>query len=678
MVHSSSARLAFLFSFVILPLFASSNLAQCGNYFKTSYHAVDKIRDINGGPFLLDDWTGDGRRDFWNFRPNPNNSTADIIIYPASVSGYWNWDSPIILNTGLPSSMSSYNTFFIVKDFNSDSMVDLFMIDAFTVGKIYKNNGNGSLVALAYNDSFGNYIGVADVNSDGLLDWIDWIGVPNQGNSIGYRLGSADGTFAPRVSIITNTEMIGSSKVIGDFNGDGKPDIAYGSSGSYRVLLNTGGGLFSVGSLVSGGQWFILFDVTDFNSDGRADILARAVGSQEGLSILYGQANGTLSTTELPNINNFRASYSLADFNGDGKTDIIQYSDSQYSIYTNDGTGGFSRVDYPRSLTSTPGGLIFEDFSGDHKADIWDSGQANVFNEIVILIKENGCQPFGETKRANFDGNFFGDLVMWNGAAGRWSSRNGVWGVGNTPTTNVNWGSEALGDIPAPGDYDGDGKTDYSVYRNTEGNWYILLSSTSTWLVTHFGLPNDVPVPNDYDGGGKTDIAVFRPRDGNWYVWRTETQSFAAVHFGTNGDKPVPSDYDGDGKTDVAVFRPSEGNWYWLKSSDFNWNVVHWGISTDIPVPGDFDGDGKSDVAVYRDGAWYVLRTSNGVYGIFNWGTTGDIPFAFNRAGDLSEIVVYRPSQGWWYNLRYSTGFVFVIQFGGPGDSPVNFGFPNN
>ena len=669
---------AILFLLLVLPGFASNDFGQCGNYFKTDYHAVDKIHDINGGSFRLDDWTGDGRRDFWNFRPNPNNATADIVIYPASASGYWNWDSPIVLNTSLPSTMNSYNSFFIVKDFNSDGMIDLFMIDSFTIGHIYKNSGSGSLIALASNDSFGNYIGVADVNSDGLLDWIDWVGVPNQGNSIGYRLGMVDGSFAPRVSIVTNTEIIGSSKLIGDFNGDGKPDIAYGSSGSYRVLLNTGGGSFSVGNVISGGQWFNFFDVADFNNDGRTDILAKAVGSQEGMSILYGQANGTLSTVDLPNVNNFRAYYSLADFNGDGRTDIIQYSDRQYSIYSNDGTGGFPRVDHSRSLTSTPGGLIFEDFNGDHKADIWDGGQANAFNEIVVLIKSNVCDPLGETKRANFDGNYFGDLVMWNGSSGLWSSRNGVWGAGVTATTWMNWGTAALGDIPAPGDYDGDGKTDYAVYRNTEGNWYILLSATSTWFVTHFGLPNDVPVPNDFDGGGKTDIAVFRPSDGNWYLLMTETQAFASVHFGTNGDRPVPSDYDGDGKTDVAIFRPSEGNWYSLKSSDLSWSVVHWGISTDIPVPGDFDGDGKSDVAVYRNGVWYILRSSNGAYGIFNWGTTGDIPYVLNREGDIADLVVYRPSQGWWYNLRYSVGFVYVIQFGEPGDSPVNFGEPLN
>ena len=72
-----------------------------------------------------------------------------------------------------------------------------------------------------------------------------------------------------------------------------------------------------------------------------------------------------------------------------------------------------------------------------------------------------------------------------------------------------------------------------------------------------FGTNGDIPVPGDYNGDGKTDIAIFRPSTGTWYV-----NGQPQVNWGTSGDIPVPGDYNGDGKTDIAVFRPSTGTWY--------------------------------------------------------------------------------------------------------------------
>jgi hypothetical protein len=60
-----------------------------------------------------------------------------------------------------------------------------------------------------------------------------------------------------------------------------------------------------------------------------------------------------------------------------------------------------------------------------------------------------------------------------------------------------------------------------------------------------------------FDGDSKSDVSVFRPSNGAWYL-NQSANGFTGVSFGQNGDRIVPADYDGDGKTDVAVFTEME------------------------------------------------------------------------------------------------------------------------
>jgi hypothetical protein len=96
---------------------------------------------------------------------------------------------------------------------------------------------------------------------------------------------------------------------------------------------------------------------------------------------------------------------------------------------------------------------------------------------------------------------------------------------------SVNWGTS--GDIPVPGDYDGNGSTDTAVYRPSEGRWYVSAGAFTTW-----GTAGDIPEPGDYDGDGVTDLAVYRPSEGRWYV-----RGGAFTRWGSGTDTPVPLPY---------------------------------------------------------------------------------------------------------------------------------------
>jgi cytochrome c peroxidase len=215
-------------------------------------------------------------------------------------------------------------------------------------------------------------------------------------------------------------------------------------------------------------------------------------------------------------------------------------------------------------------------------------------------------------------------------------------------------------------DFDGDGKTDVSVFRPSGGTWYILQSSDSATFASQFGQNGDQLAPGDYDQDGKADLGVFR--NGAWYILQSR-DGYRGVNFGNPGDRPVPADYDGDGKDDIAVWRPSDGVWYILQSRD-GFRAVAFGQNGDQATSGDFDGDGKADLGIYRAGAWYLLESTAG-FKALTFGVSGDRPVVADYDGDgKDDVAVWRPTNGAWYYLRSSDGAFAGVGFGTNGDVP--------
>ncbi|HEX9366852.1 MAG TPA: beta-propeller fold lactonase family protein [Vicinamibacterales bacterium] len=281
----------------------------------------------------------------------------------------------------------------------------------------------------------------------------------------------------------------------------------------------------------------------------------------------------------------------------------------------------------------------------------------------------------------DFDGDAKSDFTVYRPSAGLWailkSNRN------YTTSQSLGWGLSS--DVPVPGDYDGDGEIDPAIYRPSTGLWAILKSSTNytTSMTVTWGISTDVPQAADYDGDGKADPAFYRPSSGAWAYLRSSANytTSGVVSWGLSSDVPLVGDYDGDGKADPAIFRPSTGLWAFLRSSTnyFASTTVSWGLSTDIPVPGDYDGDGKTDPAIFRPatGVWAILKSSTNyaASATVSWGLSSDAPAPADYDGDGKfDPAVFRASTGNWYVLRSSTNFgsSFGVSWGLSTDTPIN------
>lgn len=262
--------------------------------------------------------------------------------------------------------------------------------------------------------------------------------------------------------------------------------------------------------------------------------------------------------------------------------------------------GAYTFIGEPERYSDAP---VSEDFDGDGKWDItvWRSyldspeskGYFYVFlsaTSTVRVIQWGIRQDIPNPQ--DYDGDGVADFTVTriDSTGMTWfinQSRDGVrlerFGIG--------------GDIPLRGDFDGDGKADLAICRPnpftqfTDYTFFIKRSSDGGWMVELFGNEHrDFPAPGDYDGDGKTDIAVWRGRsefgNGTWYWHRSSDGQYEQVQWGSvnTPDFPVQGDYDGDGKTDPAVWRQygiGQQAYFFILQSRDGIRYEPWGLSTD-------------------------------------------------------------------------------------------------
>jgi hypothetical protein len=346
-----------------------------------------------------------------------------------------------------------------------------------------------------------------DFNGDGRLD----LAVLNRGSddvSVSILLGSGNGAFQATQNRYVPTGGIPQSLAVGDFNGDGRPDLVAVESGSsigaVGVLLGNGDGSFqdSRGSATGGGS-SLAVAVGDFDGDGNLDLAVTDfdVDSQPGdpspnnISVLQGRGDGTFAVAALYELSfgHYAGSIATGDFNGDGKLDLVfadTYGDGVGVMLGDGNLGDFTAAQY-FAAGSDPVSVAVADLNGDGKPDV--TAIANVTaiaSGSVSVVLGNGDGTFQAARDYATGLGSFGAVADFNGDGKRDLM---IIGYSGTDSVGVLLGNGdgsfrsaqvyAAGSAPiaaAVGDFNGDGRPDLAV-TNSSSNTVSVLLNDGDW-----------------------------------------------------------------------------------------------------------------------------------------------------------------------------------------------------
>lgn len=544
-----------------------------------------------------------------------------------------------------------------VGDFNNDAHFDVLLDDRMLLGTGGASFGAPILVPLPKDASSAF---TADVNQDGKLDAV----VAGPGG-LTIMLGNGTGNLVRAKSHTSGFAIFGGASsfgVSGDFNEDGKVDIAAVQSFGIGILEGDGTGAFydahSYPTTIQNPRYLV---AADFNNDGKQDFVTASgafLPSGSRIEVAHGDGNGGFT---LKSISTFGVSQpkgiAAGDFNGDGKPDlaVTRPLDNRVSILLNDGTGGFPTDGSTQSylVGGNPSTVKTGHFNNDNKIDL-----------VVVLPASNGFYTL------------YGD-------------GNGAFSV---QVFTAMQGTSSFFDDIAVGDFNADGISDVAVGRGGSSNFVRIFTGNPAGFFSSFtdvvtpGIPVSVIV-RDLNGDTKPDIAVSStvssPKASYVTVVFNDAPSgfMAGTNYLTDGAGILGvGDFNNDTKPDLAVssgaiqvgsnldgiaILTNKGN------GDFNAPVnISAGTTSAHLAVSDFNNDGKDDVMVSQFGSNSVALLLNDVTVSQPCLSVNDVTVTEGDTGTIDAVFTVTLSAPSAQTVRVNYFLVFDIGTLPPGGSP--------
>ncbi|CAF1413812.1 unnamed protein product [Adineta steineri] len=422
-----------------------------------------------------------------------------------------------------------------VGDFNNDSNLDITIANwAINSISVILGCGNGSFKdPVSYSTGSNSHpqaVAVNHIDNDNFLDIV----TSNYGsNTVSVFLGYGNGTFPDAITLITGDGAGTNFIAIADISNDSWNDIIVANYGSNNVgvFLGYGNGSFSTQMTFSTGTstapWSVA--VGDFDRDGRLDV-ATANYASNNVGVLYGYGNGTFGNlkTFSTGFNSLPTFVDVGDFNNDNILDIAVsgLNLDQVGILFGYDDGNFASIHpIPQKPGSFSYSLAIGDFNEDNRLDFAYADYSN--NNITIFLASDKI-PFGgqttyfvgeNSSPASISVDYFNDDNYLDIAVVNSNTDNlGIlFGYGNRSFSNITTYSTGLGSNPtsiAIGDFNNDSRTDI-VVANSETNDIIVFtgsvngsfSSSTPYLMQSGSQPESI-VASDFNNDNQLDIVV--------------------------------------------------------------------------------------------------------------------------------------------------------------------------
>jgi sigma-B regulation protein RsbU (phosphoserine phosphatase) len=516
-------------------------------------------------------------------------------------------------------------------------------------------------------------VAVGDFNGDGVPD----LAVADD-RSVSVLLGRGDGSFQP--ARIFSAGLSPAAVAVGDFNGDGRLDLAVTTQTGVSVLLGNGDGSFQPPRfLVGGGRGFISsVAVGDFNGDGFLDIVATHA---DGLiDVFLGNGDGSFRVSDNL-LNNEPTSVAVADLNDDGRPDLVVTDNGggEVHIFLGNGDGLFQEAGRYRAGPSQASSVAVGDFNGDGIPDLAVTSIAGV---SVFLGYGDGsfhdALPFGAGRRpssvavGDVNGDGFLDLVVTNADDNTVSVLLGN-GDGSFQTAR-NSSTGAQPTSVALADFNRDGRLDLAAADGADYTVSVLLGNGdgSFDSAPHFAAgpgPESVAV-GDFNGDGIPDLAVANLA-GVSVLLGNGDGSFQPARTFSAGNDPLAvavGDFNGDGVLDlVEANYGSDDVTVLLGNGDGSFQGARnfpAGSRPDSVAVGDFDGDGVPDIVVAN-----ANRSGNGAASVLLGNGDGlfQAPRTFGASYNPTSVMVADLNRDGALDLVVSGSTVSVLLGNGDG-----------